>query len=191
MSDPEFRININPPDSPTPGSFAYSQRKKNFQAALREARMILILMGTAIAFVSVVVHYTQWDQKWDERVRNEQSKLAPGTYFDPAELAKAREEHFHEVVIGVAIIVGVGFTLVILGLTMPMAPLPIAISALAIYVGYHAIQGVMDPKTIYTGLIWKFIVISGLAKAILAAQAYQADLRIAELEPAAQGRPLP
>jgi hypothetical protein len=189
-----YNINTNPTGSPTLGSYSHTHRKKNFKAAIKEARLILIIIGTLMILGNSVMTYLQWsdvDKLFDKMVRQEEAQLGPGMILDPVKVEEARQEFYYGVYIVLAMMVAVGLVLIVLGMTVHLAPVPIAISSLAIYLGYHAILAVMDESTIIQGWIWKIIVIACLVKVIQAAQSYQSDLRRAERELAAQGRPLP
>lgn len=196
MSEPNFNFNINtnPTGSPTLGSVSHSYRKKNFQKAIKEARQLLILIGVLIIVGNVFMTWLQWsdvEKAFDETIRQEERNLAPGMVIDRTKLGEARDVFYAGVYIVLGLMVAVGVILIALGMTVHLAPMPIAVSALAIYLGYHAILAVMDPTTIAHGWLWKFLMIAGLFKVISSAKAYQNDLRKVEAELAAQGGTLP
>jgi hypothetical protein len=72
----------------------------------------------------------------------------------------------------VAGVVLLGLTFVIFGAVIKSAPLPISITALVLFIGFHGILAVLAPETIVGGLIIKIIVLVSLFKAIQAALAY-------------------
>jgi hypothetical protein len=198
VSDPNpnfnFNINTNPTGSPTLGSYSHSHKKKNFKAAIKEARWILIAVGALIMLGNFVVTFMQWNQvekEIDAEIRRQTAQLGPGEVADPASVEEFRNTARLGVYILLGLVAAVGLILIALGLTVHLAPVPIAISALAIYIGYHAILYVLDSNTVVQGWIIKIIVIACLIKVINSARSYQNDLRTAERELEAQGRPMP
>jgi hypothetical protein len=185
--------NTNPTGAPTLGTFGHSLRKKNFKKSLKNARLLLVFMGAAIIFLNVGFVWIKWgdlEGSFENAIRHQERQLPAGMVIDPAKVEAARREFYKIIYIGLGLIVAVGSILIVLGMTIHLAPLPIAISALAIFVGYNAILAVMDVGSIAEGWIWKILVIGGLLKVINSAKAYQSDLRKAEDELAAQGRPM-
>ena len=74
---------------------------------------------------------------------------------------------------GSAIALGVLF--IIFGLLVKTYPVPITISALVIYVAATAIFGLIEPRSLVAGIIWKVIIIVCLISAIRTALAYERE----------------
>jgi hypothetical protein len=65
------------------------------------------------------------------------------------------------------------------GLLVQRHPVPVTITALALYLGSMAIFGLVNPASLASGLIIKIFIVIGLFKAVQAAIAYQKDLAVA------------
>ncbi|GEM_PF-2697316 len=63
------------------------------------------------------------------------------------------------------------------------SPLPAIVTGLCVYLVLVAVQAVVEPGTLLSGLFWKFFIISGLLAGIRAAMAQQVSQRRAEPGP--------
>lgn len=94
---------------------------------------------------------------------------------DQVQLKQTKEKILN----GVRIIYGgtavLGLVFIVLGCLVYVAPVPIVITGLVLYIAANAIYGFLNPATLAQGLLVKIIVILLLARAVQAAFAYQKE----------------
>jgi hypothetical protein len=152
------------------GSLAQSARLKH----LNSARWTLIVIGVLTVLLNGYLLISARDHLVGElRKQN-------------INMANVNREEFEHVLMRLRFVDGVAITIgaifIVLGLLVKVYPVPITITALALYVVATLGFGVLAPETLAQGLIIKIIVILALVKAIQAAFAYQRDLAVTAYE---------
>jgi len=187
VSNPDFNFNINtnPTGSPTLGSVTHKFRKRNFKAALVQARWILIIAGCWALVEAFLTHYLS-TSRMDREVQN---ALAAG--FDRNVIEAARQQGMSLVKMLVGSQVAIGVIFIAAGFALKPAPVPIAIGCLVIYATFHLVLSLINPATIFMGLFGKAVFVMALVVAIRSTSLYRRDLRQAELEIASRGGTMP
>jgi predicted RND superfamily exporter protein len=163
------------------GSLAQSARLKN----LNQAKGTLI----AIGILTIVINGIQliglrdaMKQEINNMVEAERAKAhAQGMELtvDSAKLEAAQETGMRVAYLIAYSVIGLGILFVVFGLIVKTFPVPITIISLVLYLGATAIFAYLAPETIVAGIIFKVIIVIGLAKAIQSAVAYESDRRVA------------
>jgi hypothetical protein len=145
------------------GSLAQSARSKQ----LKSARITLIVIGVLTIVANIAIAAMS-----DSQVDNEVKKLhGQGMLVDQKAVDAAKRET-KLVCVGFAVL---GVVFVVLGVFVASFPVPITILALVLYLAGFAITAVLDPTTILQGIIFKVIIIGGLARSIKAALEYERE----------------
>jgi hypothetical protein len=183
VSNPDlnFNINTNPTGSPTLGSVTHKFRKRNFKAALVQARWILIIAGCWSLLVQAFMTYYLATSQLEREVRD---ALAAGA--DQSLVEAARQEAMSPVKILVGVQVAIGVIFIAAGFALKLAPVPIAIGCLVIYAAFHLGLALIYPASIFMGLFGKAVFVAALFIAVRSTSLYRRDLRQAELEIAAR-----
>ena len=171
--------NINPYQSPSPinpiptapaglGSLAQSERLKK----LHEARNVLFFIGGLTVIANIVLYFVQQGQI-DQEAANLQAQQ-PG--IDP-QLAR---NIMHGVLLVIqAIGVSIGLLFIGFGFLVKRYPVPIMVSALAVYILATLGFALLDPASLLQGIIVKVIIVIGLYRGLTAASAYQKEMQAA------------
>lgn len=154
------------------GSLAQTARTKK----LRQARMIMIVIGILTIVANGALLLLLPSQVKKELDKEIAKAKAQGMIVDEAKVEEVRAESlkFGYLVGGVAVALGVVF--VVLGLVVNQYPVPATVLGLVLYVGAAVVFGLLNPPSIYAGIIIKIIIVVGLIKAVQAAVAYQKEL---------------
>jgi MFS family permease len=150
------------------GSLTQSARSRQ----LKTARGLLFFVGGWLIF-SLIVEWLTIDMQL-ERVAKEHGVPA------------ARIPELKELVMPTMYAITVGYiilaiTYVVFGFLVRKYPVPITITALVIFIGLMLIVAAIGGfQTLWSGIIFKVIIIVGLAKAIQSAIAYQKELDTAK-----------
>ncbi len=75
----------------------------------------------------------------------------------------------------VGLILSVSF--LVLGVWSKKKPLAALLSALLLYITLIILNGILDPTTLYQGILWKVLIISYLGKGVYSANAYQKQMQ--------------
>jgi hypothetical protein len=180
VSEPEIRINTNPTGSPTLGSATHQFRKRNFKAAIAQARWILIIAG-GWSLVDAYLSYHFATTELDREVRQ---LVVQGA--DPMLVNSGREEAMSRIKTLIAAQIAMGIVFLAGGCAIKLAPVPIAIGCLAVYAAFHTWLAILNPATILMGPFGKAIFIAALSYAVRATWLFRQDLRKAEAEVAAR-----
>ena len=173
----------SPPEDatrPKLGSLAQAARTNQ----LKSARSILIAIGVLTLLVNgglAIFARSLVDAQFDKEVQELNRK---GMVIDPVKLADLKESSVRTTQLASVGFAALGGVFIAFGLLVYRYPVPITVSALALYLAGAAINAAFDPTTLVQGIILKIIVIVALAKAIKSAIAYQREQQLAAPEPA-------
>lgn len=152
------------------GSLSQGARKKQ----LNSARNTLIVVGILTLLVNIFLFFNA-ENEIDRAIDGEIKKAGPGAVIDQVQLKQAKEK----ILTGVRILyggtAGLGLVFIVLGCLVYVAPVPIVITGLVLYIAANAIYGFLNPATLVQGLLFKIIIILLLARAVQAAFAYQKE----------------
>jgi magnesium-transporting ATPase (P-type) len=154
-------------DLPRLGSLAQSARNKH----LKQARNTLLWVGILMGVVQGAFFFVEMGQVKDE-IRK--AGVAPAQ----AQQAETTAQIFLKLFHGSAIAVSVIF--VAMSFFVQRHPVPILVTALALFIGLQVVFALADPMNIVRGAIVKIIVIVALAKALQAGIAAQREEREAQ-----------
>ncbi len=153
---------------------------------LKQARMVLFFVGGLTILVQGFLFYQADDEvreEFDKQVAKLRAKNIEIDNAKWAELTTATVRTTRLLYGGFALL---GVIFIVFGLTISLAPLPITIAALVIYLGGQGISAMLEPATIIQGLLIKILVIAALVAGVRAAFAAERERRSAlEAEPAA------
>jgi hypothetical protein len=141
------------------GSLAQSAR----QSSLKQARVILILVGVLTLAVNLVLFLNIENEVQDLRRQH------PGIVIPQDAIQTARLIYG-----GTAALGGV---FIVLGIAVYAAPVVCTVIGLVLYLGGFAVFAVLDPENIHRGIIIKILIIVGLIKAVQAAAAYEREAK--------------
>jgi hypothetical protein len=150
------------PRLPKLGSLAQAARSKQ----LKVARIILAFIGV-ITLAFAIYQIAAAPQIARNAIQAEMQKRGPLIVDVEAVVRNIRLLGIINIVLGVLYLV---FAVIVY-----LFPVAVTIVALVLYVGINVTNAVIDPHTIYQGLILKVVFIVCLAKAIQAAIAYQKE----------------
>jgi hypothetical protein len=182
-------MSIGPESSPNPyqspsvaprsgpaslGSLAQSARQKQ----LNTARGILLAIGILTIVVNVAFYF-MIESQVNEGINAEIRKLPPGMVADPVKLAELRTNAIRIAQLIQGAVIALGVLFVVFGLIVKKYPVPITITSLVLYIGAAAVLGLLDPATLVQGIVFKIIIIVGLAKSIQSALAYEREKAVA------------
>jgi hypothetical protein len=104
-----------------------------------------------------------------------------GMVVDKANARELQEQAVRstQLINGIAVVLGVAF--VVFGLLVYQYPVPITITSLILYIGAAAAFGLIDPSSLWKGILIKIIIVVALFKAIQSAIAYERDRRASEM----------
>jgi hypothetical protein len=164
---------------PTPNNASLPKLGSLAQAArsnqLKNARTILIVIGVLMLGGYVAIFFGA-QALVDGQVEKEVKELTQkGMAFDPGKLQELKESAVRATQLMAVGFMIMGALFIVFGLMIYRFPVPITVSALVLYLAFVAINGALDPTTLYQGLIIKIIVIVALGKAIKSAIAYQRE----------------
>jgi hypothetical protein len=154
----------NDPGQQPLGSLAQAARGKE----IKQAQWILIIIGLMlIGYYSYALY----------NIPREVDQVIQQANFDPAQIDESRQfiTWFCYAIYGGLVLLGVLFF--VFGLIIKSYPVPITITSLILYILYTIGVGLLDPTTIFKGLLIKFIFIVGLFKAVKAARAYESETK--------------
>jgi hypothetical protein len=158
-------------DSPSLGSLSQAARLKQ----LNVARGILLFVGI-VTVIANAVFFAMIERHVDEAFNKEIQELrSRGMEVDPAEVAKLRESAIATAKLIQGAGVALGIVFIVLGVLVKTYPVPMTVTSLILYVGAGLVFGMIDPTTLYKGLIIKILIIVGLVKSVQAAIAYQRE----------------
>ena len=153
------------------GNLAQSARG----SALKNARGIMLAVGV-ISVLANAFFYSQVESNVQEEIDKELKKLGPGFVVDPVKLAEVKGQAVRatKLINGGGVLLGLLF--IGCGVLVEKHPVPMTITALALYLGGNAIFGFINPSSLAAGFIVKIFIVIGLFKAVQAAIAYQKEL---------------
>ncbi len=157
------------------GSLAQSGRK----VELKKARTTLYVIGVLTLVVNIGVAMLA-DSLVTSNLNKERDQLRQqGMEVDQAAFDQAKEQAVTATQLAAFGFAGLGVAFLVIGACLQMAPLPLAILALILYLGGVAISAMADPTTLAQGIIVKIIIIVALVKAVQTASAYQREAAMA------------
>src|SRR5262249_36473139 len=120
--------------------------------------------------------YASAESDVQSEIDKELKKLGPTFVVDQVKLAalKGQAVRATRLINGGGVLLGVLF--IGCGVLVQKHPVPMTITALALYRGGHAIFGFISPGSLAAGLFMKIIIVIGLFRAVQAAIAYQKEL---------------
>jgi len=142
------------------GSLAQSARGNQ----LKSARWIMIFVGVLTIAINGYVFATN-DATLDQEVAQ---LKAEGFEIDEAELANI--SFINKVTSGSFAATGVLF--ILLGLLVYQFPVPCTVTGLVLYVGAIGVGLLLNPLSVFQGIIVKILIIVGLVKSVQSAFAY-------------------
>ncbi len=153
------------------GNLAQSARG----SALKNARGIMLAIGV-ISVLANAFFYASVESNVQEEIDKELKKLGPGFVVDPVKLAELKGQAVRatRLINGGGVLLGLLF--IGCGMLVGRHPVPMTVTALALYLGGNAIFGFINPGSLGAGLIVKIFIVIGLFKAVQAAIAYQKEL---------------
>jgi hypothetical protein len=156
------------------GNLAQSARG----GALKNARGIMLVVGI-LSVLANAFFYASVESNVQEEIDKELKKLGPGFVVDPVKLAEVKGQAVRatKLINGGGVVLGLLF--IGCGILVQKHPVPMTITALALYLGGNAIFGFINPASLAAGLIVKIFIVIGLFKAVQAAIAYQKELTTA------------
>src|SRR5712691_4502338 len=158
-----------PPAAPSSalrmGNLAQSARG----GTLKSARGIMLFVGIMSALANAFF-YSQ------EEIDKELKKLGPGFVVDQAKLSELKGQAVRatRLINGGGVMLGLVF--IACAALVQRHPVPVTITALALYLGGNAIFGFINPASLAAGFVVKIFIVIGLFKAVQAAIAYQKEL---------------
>jgi hypothetical protein len=167
-------VALGAPTSPSAarlGNLAQAARGKE----LKNARGIMLFIGV-ISILANGYFFTAAASNVQEELDKELGKLGPTFVVDPVKLAQVRSQAVRTtrlIAFGGMLLGGI---FVACGLLVERHPVPITVTALALYLGGNAIFGMLNPASLGAGLIMKIFIVVALFKAVQAAIAYQKEL---------------
>jgi hypothetical protein len=163
-----------PGDVPKLGSLAQAARGKQ----LNQARGILIAIGILTIVLNAIFLALARDQVEKEAEAEIAKQGGRGrVVINEAQFKQAKEEAVQFVIIANSVAIFLGVLFVIFGLIVKTFPVPVTVLSLVIYIGAVLVFGVLDPRTLGAGIIWKIIIVVALVKAIQTALAYEREKR--------------
>lgn len=169
-------------DGDSLGSLAQAARTKT----LKSARTILLVIG-GLTILWSLYYLSSAERLVDQELDNEMKRLRQQGMvdFDMVQVAelKAQAVSSTRMLYGGSVILGAIF--IGLGLNIKKYPVPLAITGLVLYLGNIGVFGYLAPETLRQGLIFKFLFIGGLYKAIQAAIAYEKEEQLNATTPPA------
>ena len=172
--DPASRAAATSPSVARLGGLAQTARGNQ----LKSARGIMLFVGVLSMLVNGYF-FAAAPGNVQEAIDKEIGKLGPGFVADPVKVAQIKSQAVRATqLIAVAGVV-LGMAFVVCAALVQKHPVPVTITALALYLGGNAIFGLMDPSTLAAGAIMKIFIVIALFKAVQAAVAYQKELTTA------------
>ena len=153
------------------GNLAQAARGKE----LKNARAIMLFIGI-ISILANGYFFSAAASNVQKEIDKELLKLGPTFVVDPVKLAEVKSQAVRTtrlIAFGGLVLGGI---FVACGLLVERHPVPITVTALALYLGGNAIFGMLNPASLGAGLIMKIFIVAGLFKAVQAAIAYQKEL---------------
>lgn len=152
------------------GGLAQAARGKE----LKNARGIMLFIGIASMLVNGYF-FTAAASNVQEEIDKELRKLGPNFVVDQAKLAAVKSQAVRTTQLIAAGGTILGAIFVACGVMVEKHPVPITVTALALYLGGNAIFALVNPASLGAGLIMKVFIVIALFKAVQAAIAYQKE----------------
>jgi hypothetical protein len=156
------------------GNLAQSARG----GALKNARGIMLFVGI-MSVLANAFFFASAESNVQQEIDKELKKLGPGFVVDQQKLGELKGQAVRatKLINGGGVFLGLVF--IACALLVERHPVPITITALALYLGGNAIFGFINPGSLAAGFIVKIFIVIGLFKAVQAAIAYQKELATA------------
>lgn len=153
------------------GSLSQSSRKET----LKSARNTMYIVGVLTVLVNLgIALFAKGlvDSQFEKEIRELQ---AQGMQLDNQKVEELKKDALFQtqVVSGAFAVTGIIF--IAMGAMIHVAPVPITVTALVLYIGCWGISALMDPSMLAKGIILKIIIIVALIKGVQAAIAYQRE----------------
>jgi predicted RND superfamily exporter protein len=154
------------------GSLTQSARR----TSLRQARIILIVIGTLTVLLNLVF-LLRVEKEAKDVIAAEKQKAGPGAQFDEAKIKETEETivRIARLIYGGTIVLGVIF--IILGIAVYAAPVACTVTGLVLYVAGIAIFAAIEPMSLVQGILFKILFTIALVKAVQAALAYEREVK--------------
>jgi hypothetical protein len=165
---------LGAPGSSGLGSLSQSARRKH----LGQARGVLIAVGVLTLLVNGIFFFLAEGMVHDQ-IQKQVRAAGPQMAFDQAKLRELEESAVRETKLVSGATMALGAVFIVLGLAVKQYPVPATALGLILYIGAAVIFGLMDPTTLYQGIIIKVIFVVALVKALQAAIAYQKESQAA------------
>jgi hypothetical protein len=157
------------------GSLGQEARLKN----LNTARWIMIVVGILTIGVNVF-QYVNVEKMIDQELAKELQKQGIARHqVDQVAFNQARDTAIGGVRVLCIVLIGLGVVYIVMGMLVKQYPVPLTITGLALYIGSALVFAVIDPMTLFQGIIIKIFIVIGLVKAVQAALAYEKERRTA------------
>jgi hypothetical protein len=143
--------------------------------ALKNARGTMLVIGI-LSVLANAFFYSSAESDVQAEIDKELHKLGPTFVVDQQKLAdlKGQAVRATHLINGGGMLLG--FLFIGCGLLVSRHPVPMTITALALYLGGNAVFGFINPSSLAAGFIIKIFIVVGLFKAVQAAIAYQKEL---------------
>lgn len=153
------------------GNLAQSARG----GALKNARGTMLVIGI-LSVLANAFFYSSAESDVQAEIDKELHKLGPTFVVDQQKLAdlKGQAVRATRLINGGGMLLG--FLFIGCGILVSKHPVPMTITALALYLGGNAVFGFINPASLLAGLFVKILIVVGLFKAVQAAIAYQKEL---------------
>jgi hypothetical protein len=157
------------------GSLAQEARLKH----LNTAKWILIVVGILTIGVNAFQYANIEEVIDDELAQVLKREGVARNEVDPGVFNEVRQTAIQNVRLLCGALILVGFAYIGMGIFVKRYPVPLTIAGLVLYVAAALIFAVLNPMTLVQGIIFKILIVVGLAKAVQAALAYERERKAA------------
>lgn len=159
------------------GSLAQSARVGH----LRSARITLFIVGGLTLLVNGFM-FINASAEVDAEINKQIQAAGPGAMVNQAELAVIKKQAINQIQVIYGGAAALGLAFILLGIFIYVAPVPIVVTGLILYIAGNAIFALIDPANLGRGIVMKALVVILMAKAVQAAIAYQKETAAAKRE---------
>ncbi|HJS07735.1 MAG TPA: hypothetical protein VJ809_08740 [Pirellulales bacterium] len=139
----------------------------------------MIVVGILTIGVNVF-QYVNVEKMIDQELAKELQKQGIARHqVDQVAFNQARDTAIGGVRVLCIVLIGLGVVYIVMGMLVKQYPVPLTITGLALYIGSALVFAVIDPMTLFQGIIIKIFIVIGLVKAVQAALAYEKERRTA------------